>query len=90
MSILCEKNIYLVFPTRTNLTQLEQYAFCQRQLQLSRNRMRMESTSFSFQVKRSILLKKKNMRGRRTCWVKKGRTSAWWDKFLNKEVIDNR
>ena len=46
--------------------------FCQRKLQLSRNRMRLELTSSSFQVKRSILLKKKNMRGPRTCRVKKG------------------
>ena len=27
------------------------------------------------------------MRARR-CWVKKVRTSAWWDKFLNNEVMD--
>ena len=63
--------------------------FCQRRLQLSRNRMRLELTSSSFQVKRNILLKKKNMRGCRTCWVKKGRISAWWDKFLNNEVMDS-
>ena len=63
--------------------------FCQRKLQLSRNRMRLKLTSFSFQVKRNILLKKENIRGRRTCWVKKGRTSAWWDKFLNNEVMDS-
>ena len=49
--------------------------FCQRKLQLSRNRMRLELTSSSFQVRRNILLKKKNMRGRRT-WVKKGQTTA--------------
>ena len=29
------------------------------------------------------------MRDRGTCWVKKGRTSAWWDKFLNNEVMDS-
>ena len=29
------------------------------------------------------------MRGRRTCFVKKGRTSAWWYKFLNNEVMDS-
>ena len=63
--------------------------FCQRKLQLSRNRMRLELISSSFQVKRNILLKKKNMLGRRTCWVKKGRTSGWWDKFLNIEVMDS-
>ena len=50
--------------------------FCQRKLQLLRNRMRLELTSSSFQVRRNILLKKKNMRGRRTCWVKKGQTTA--------------
>ena len=49
--------------------------FCQRKLQLSRNCMRLELASSSFQVKRNILLKKKNMRGRGICWVKKGRTS---------------
>ena len=59
--------------------------FCQRKLQLSRNRMRLELTRSSFHVKRNILLKNKNMRGHRTCWVKKGRTSPWWDKFLNNE-----
>ena len=63
--------------------------FYQRKLQLSRNHMRFELTSSSFQVKRNILLKKKIMHGRRTCWVKKGRTSAWRDKFLNNEVIDS-
>ena len=46
--------------------------FCQRKLQLSRNRMTLELTSSSFQVKRNILLKKKNMHGCRTCWVKIG------------------
>ena len=60
--------------------------FCQRKLQLSRNRIRFELTSSSFQVRRNILLKKKNMRGRTTCWVKKRQTSAW---FLNKEVLDS-
>ena len=49
--------------------------FCQRKLQLSRNCMRLELASSSFQVKRNILLKKKNMRGCGTCWVKKGPTS---------------
>ena len=29
------------------------------------------------------------MRSRTTCWVKKGRTSAWWDKFLNNKVMDS-
>ena len=29
------------------------------------------------------------MRGRRTCWVKKGGTTRWWDKFLNNEVMDS-
>ena len=33
--------------------------------------------------------KKETMRGRRTCCVKKGRTSAWWDKFLNNEVMNS-
>ena len=42
----------------------------------------------SFQVTRNILLKNKNMRGRRTCWVKKGRTSAWCDKFPNNKVMN--
>ena len=63
--------------------------FCQRKLPVSRNRIRLELTSYYFHVKRNIILKKKNMRGRRTCWVKKGRTSAWWDKFLNNEVMDS-
>ena len=45
--------------------------FCQRKLQFLRNRMRLELTSSSFQVKRSILLKKKNIFDRRICWVKK-------------------
>ena len=51
--------------------------------------MRLELISSFFQVKRNILLKKKNMRGRRTCWVKKGRASAWLHKFLNKRVMDS-
>ena len=63
--------------------------FCQRKSQLSRNRMRLELTSSSFQVKRNILLKKKNIRGHRICWLKKGRTSTWWDKFLNNKVMDS-
>ena len=41
--------------------------------------MRLELTSSSFQVKRNILLKKKNIRGR----------SAWWDKFLKNKVMDS-
>ena len=61
--------------------------FCQRKLQLLRNRMRLELKRFPSQVKRIILLKKKNIRGRTTCWGKKGQTSAWWDKFLHKEVM---
>ena len=28
------------------------------------------------------------MHGRRTCWVKTGQTSVWWDKFLNNEFMD--
>ena len=63
--------------------------FCQRKLQLSRNCKRLELTSSSLHVKRNIFLKKKNMRGHRTCWVKKGRTSAWWDKFLNNEAMNS-
>ena len=63
--------------------------FCQGKLKLARNRMRLELTSFSFQGKRNLILKKKNMHGHRTCCVKIGRASAWWDKFLNKEVIDS-
>ena len=46
--------------------------FCQRKLQLLRNRMRLELKRFPSQVKRIILLKKKNIRGRTTCWGKKG------------------
>ena len=41
---------------------------------------------FSSEEKYSL---KKNMRSRRTCWVKKRRTNAWWDKFLNNEVMDS-
>ena len=26
---------------------------------------------------------------RRSCWVKKGRTRAWWDKFLTNEVPES-
>ena len=63
--------------------------FCQRKLQLSRNRMRLELTSSSFQVKRNIILKKKIICDRRTYWIKKGQTSAWWDKVLNNEVMDS-
>ena len=48
--------------------------------------MRLELTS-SFQAKINILLKKKNMRGHKTCWMKKGRTSAWWDNFQNNDVM---
>ena len=48
----------------------------QRKFQLSRNCMRLELTSSSFQVKRNIILKRKNMGGRRKCWLKKTRTSA--------------
>ena len=62
--------------------------FYQRKFQLSRNRMRLELTSSSFQVKRNIILKRKNMGGRRKCWLKKRRTSAWWDMFLNNEVMN--
>ena len=51
--------------------------------------MRLELISSFFQVKRNILLKKKNMRGRRTCWVKKGPARAWLHKFLNKRVMDS-
>ena len=29
------------------------------------------------------------MRSRRTCWMKKARASAWWDKFLNNEIMDS-
>ena len=61
--------------------------FYQRKWQLLRNRIRLELTSSSFQLKRNILLKKKNMRGCRKCWVKKERTR--WDKFLNNEVMDS-
>ena len=45
--------------------------FCQRKLQLLRNRMRLELKRFPSQVKRIILLKKKNIRDRTTCWGKK-------------------
>ena len=55
-------------------------------IELSRNTMRLELTSSSFQVRINILLKKKNRCDRRTCWVKKERTSAWWDKFPNNKV----
>ena len=48
----------------------------QRKFQLSRNCMRLKLTSSSFQVKRNIILKRKNMGGRRKCWLKKTRTSA--------------
>ena len=50
--------------------------------------MRFELTSSSLQLKRNILLKKKNMRARR-CLVKKVRTTAWLYKFLNNEVMDS-
>ena len=62
--------------------------FCQRRLKLPRNRMRLELTSSSFLVKWNIRLKKQNRHDRRTCWVKTGRTSVWWDKFLNNEFMD--
>ena len=47
-----------------------------------------EISRSSFQVKRKIILKRKNMRGCRTCWGEKGWTSAWWDKFLNNKVMN--
>ena len=59
--------------------------FYQRKLQLSRNRMRLELTLFFSTEEKYSLKKEKNMRDRRTFWVKKGQTSTRWDKFLNNE-----
>ena len=62
------------------------YAFLSKKMVFFKNEIGM--TCSSFQVRRNILLKNKNMRGRRTCWVKKGRTSAWCDKFPYNKVMN--
>ena len=41
-----------------------------------------------FSSEEKYSLKKKNIRDRRTCWVKK-RTNCWWDKFLYNEIMDS-
>ena len=51
--------------------------------------MRSELTLFFSIEDKYSLKKEKNMRNRRTFWVKKGQTSTWWDKFLNNELMDS-
>ena len=65
------------------------YAFLSKKIATFKKSYEIGMNKLFFQVRRNILLKKKNMCGRRTCWVKKGQTSAWWDKFLNNEVMDS-
>ena len=35
------------------------------------------------------LLKERSGRKKRSCWVKKRKTSEWWNKFANNEVPDS-
>ena len=46
--------------------------FCQKKIATFKKSYHIRINDSSFQVKRNILLKKKNMHGCRTCWVKIG------------------
>ena len=63
------------------------YILLQRKAQISRNRQILASFASRINRKRLLLNKKRNRSGR-SCWIKPGRTNAWWEKFLNNEVAD--
>ena len=60
---------------------LVRFVINQRHQQIQQNR----------ELIRYILMEKKTVgkTARRSCWVKKGRTSVWWDKFLTNEVPES-
>ena len=76
------KVLYCLILTSLAITQLNFMLMCfvvnQRHQQIQQNR----------QLIQYIMMKKKIMHktAERPCWVKKGRTSAGWDKFLTNEV----
>ena len=59
----------------------------QRKAHISRNHQILASFASRINRKRLLLNKKRNRSGR-SCWIKPGRTNAWWEKFLNNKVAD--
>ena len=40
------------------------------------------------EIKKKLLLAKTRT-ARRSCWVKKGRTNVWWEKFITNKVPES-
>ena len=78
------KVLYCLILTSLAITQLNFMLMCfvanQRHQQIQQNRQLIQ-----------YIMKKKIMHktAERPCWVKKGRTSAGWDKFLTNEVPES-
>ena len=41
------------------------------------------------EIKKKLLLAKTKT-ARRSCWVKKGRTNVWWEKFITNKVPESK
>ena len=66
---------------------IAQLSFFMTLLLLNQEYLQMQRTRLAIIMKKREIRKKlllaKTRTARRSCWVKKGRTNAWWEKFLN-------